>query len=331
MLLLLSTPGDGHADAVAAVLAQRAAPFIRWNQGAFDDHDGLSVAFTADARRGPTLRVNGERLALDEVDAIYLRRFAHVTVTRPAHDAVARTYAANQATAAINAIFALPAVRWVPGPLSAVRDANDKLRQLQLAQALGLEVPPTLITSEPAELWDFYREHEALVLVKPLAFPWFESERGRWVSSPQLLTPRDLVHAEGLRQGAVIVQAYVPKRVELRVTVVGERVFACEIHSQATNRTRVDWRRYNLNRTPHHVHELPAAVAAQCVAIVARLGLSYGALDLVLTPDGRYVFLEVNPMGQYLWIERITGMPITEAICDLLAMGTVQPVGAHDD
>ena len=329
MLLLLSTPDDGHADAVAAVLAERAAPFVRWNQTGLAHEGSLSVAFTATAQRGPELRVNGERLALEEVNTVYMRRFVHVSVTRPIRDAAARTYAANEATAAINAILRLPAVRWVPGTLSAVRDANDKLHQLQLAQSLGFEVPPTLLTSEPAELWEFYREHEGHVIIKPLAFPWFESERGRWVASPQLLTPRDLVHAEGLRQGAAILQAYVPKRVELRVTVVGDRVFPCEIHSQATNRTRVDWRRYNLNRTPHHVHPLPADVAAQCVAIVARLGLSYGAMDLVLTPDGRYVFLEVNPMGQYLWIERITGMPITEAICDLITMPTAHPAGAR--
>jgi glutathione synthase/RimK-type ligase-like ATP-grasp enzyme len=66
------------------------------------------------------------------------------------------------------------------------------------------------------------------------------------------------------------------------------------------------------------VHELPAEVARRCVALTRALGLAYGAIDLVLTPEGRYVFLEINPAGQYLWIEEETGLPISEAICDWL-------------
>ena len=52
--------------------------------------------------------------------------------------------------------------------------------------------------------------------------------------------------------------------------------------------------------------------------LVEKLGLCYGAIDMVLTPDGRYVFLEINPNGQYLWIELATGLPISDAICSLL-------------
>src|SRR5439155_14491583 len=96
-----------------------------------------------------------------------------------------------------------------------------------------------------------------------------------------------------------------------------------EIHSQATNHTRYDWRRYDFCKTPHRPHALPAEVQARCVRLVRRLGLCYGAIDMVLTPDGRYVFLEINPNGQYLWIEQETGLPISDAICDLLMQGHV--------
>jgi glutathione synthase/RimK-type ligase-like ATP-grasp enzyme len=113
----------------------------------------------------------------------------------------------------------------------------------------------------------------------------------------------------------------VEKRVELRVTVVGTKVFAAEIDSQATNHTRFDWRRYDLGNTPHRAHPLPDDVAERCLALTQRLGLSYGAIDLIVTPDGRYVFIEINPNGQYSWIEHCTGLPITDALCDLLMAG----------
>ena len=119
----------------------------------------------------------------------------------------------------------------------------------------------------------------------------------------------------------MIFQAYVPKRFELRITVVGQQVFAAEIHSQHTNHTRHDWRRYDLDETPHFPHALPPDVAQRCIQLVQELGLCYGAIDMVLTPDDRYVFLEINPSGQYLWIEQLTGLPITDALCDLLIAG----------
>jgi glutathione synthase/RimK-type ligase-like ATP-grasp enzyme len=125
----------------------------------------------------------------------------------------------------------------------------------------------------------------------------------------------------------MIFQAYVPKRLEVRVTVVGSAIFPAEIHSQQTHRTRHDWRRYDHGETPYLPHALPGHVAERCLRLVAELGLCYGAIDLVLTPDGRYVFLEINPNGQYLWIEHATGMPISGAVCDLL-LGTAERAAA---
>jgi glutathione synthase/RimK-type ligase-like ATP-grasp enzyme len=116
----------------------------------------------------------------------------------------------------------------------------------------------------------------------------------------------------------MILQAYVPKQLELRITVVGQQIFAAEIHSQQTHHTRHDWRRYDLSNTPHFPHELPLEVSERCIQLVNRLELCYGAIDMILTPDGQYVFLELNPSGQYGWIEQETGLPISSAICDFL-------------
>ena len=133
--------------------------------------------------------------------------------------------------------------------------------------------------------------------------------------------PRDLLHVEDLRLCPLLVQPYVPKRLELRVTVVGHQVFAAAIDSQATNHTRLDWRRYDDAGTPIAPFALPGEVANRCRALVHELGLRYGAIDLVLTPDDRFVFLEINPNGQYLWIELATDLPISDAIADHLLEG----------
>jgi glutathione synthase/RimK-type ligase-like ATP-grasp enzyme len=118
----------------------------------------------------------------------------------------------------------------------------------------------------------------------------------------------------------VVFQENMAKRLEMRVTVVGEQVFAAEIRSPEHFRTGTDWRHYQEFGCEgfYAVHSLPADVSQRCVRLCQELGLCYGAIDLILTPTGEYVFLEVNPGGQWGWIEEFTGLPISEAVARLL-------------
>jgi glutathione synthase/RimK-type ligase-like ATP-grasp enzyme len=104
----------------------------------------------------------------------------------------------------------------------------------------------------------------------------------------------------------------------VRVTVVGASVFTAAIHSQHDEATRDDCRRKGLLNLPHRVHQLPDEEALRCCELVRRLGLQFGAIDLVYTPESRYVFLEINPNGQYGWVEERTGLSINRAIADAL-------------
>lgn len=119
----------------------------------------------------------------------------------------------------------------------------------------------------------------------------------------------------------VILQSYIPKRLELRVTVVGDNVFACAIHSQDSDRTKHDWRKYDFVNVKHEVFELPQYVKDRLLACMRTWGLKFGAIDMVITPNDHYVFLEVNPAGQWGWIEDLTQLPIAEAIATLLKNG----------
>jgi glutathione synthase/RimK-type ligase-like ATP-grasp enzyme len=126
---------------------------------------------------------------------------------------------------------------------------------------------------------------------------------------------------ETLTQCPCQFQEYVPKEFEFRVIVVGCRVFAIEIHSQQSEKTKHDWRHYDFDKVAHRVHELPDGVRNQCLALVKALNIRFGAIDMIVTPNHEYVFLEINPTGQYQWLEALTGLPITESIVDLLING----------
>jgi glutathione synthase/RimK-type ligase-like ATP-grasp enzyme len=99
--------------------------------------------------------------------------------------------------------------------------------------------------------------------------------------------------------------------------VVGRDVHCIRIDSQATARTALDWRTDQLGLA-YHVEQLPSAIEDMLLAFHQTLGLVYGAYDFIVTPDEQYVFLEVNPVGQWLWLEEITGIPISDSIARYL-------------
>lgn len=113
-------------------------------------------------------------------------------------------------------------------------------------------------------------------------------------------------------------QRKVEKDFEIRVTAVGERLFPCKIESQHTDRTRIDWRRYDIPNTPHSTFELPRDISDKLLEMMRIFGIHFVAFDLAVTPDGKFVFFEMNPAPQWVWIEELTGLPITDAIIDEL-------------
>src|SRR5271166_4299890 len=122
-----------------------------------------------------------------------------------------------------------------------------------------------------------------------------------------------------LNECPLTIQNYIEKSYELRVTVVGDRIFACKIDSQkAGNDTAIDWRRYNIPKTPHSRYELPRNVQEKLLLFHSYFGLTASSFDIIRSRQGDFVFLETNPYGQWLWIEDLTGLQITAAITDAL-------------
>ena len=114
----------------------------------------------------------------------------------------------------------------------------------------------------------------------------------------------------------IIFQRHIPKEMDIRVTVVGDKVFPVAIDSQSTEETRIDWRRGSNPHLRHEIMTLPEHISECCVRLVRALELRFGAIDLVKDLNGNFWFLECNPNGQWAWIENRTGLPIAEAITE---------------
>lgn len=215
---------------------------------------------------------------------------------------------------------ALPAL-WVNEPESAAR-AENKCIQLQRIQGCGLRVPETLIGNDPDTILGFIAEHSA-VLHKPF-LPHAWDVRGRILQTPARRLPKGMqLDPRALALCPGIYQTVVEKQADWRVTVIGERMFAARIQAHE-NPSEIDWRPtlMSLGRDRCTPGDLPQAVASALQAFMSRLGLAYGAIDLVEDLDGEFWFLEVNPFGQFLFVEHLLPeLPLLQNFCAMLLEG----------
>ncbi len=209
---------------------------------------------------------------------------------------------------------------WVSAP-HRIRHANLKLRQLKLATKLGFVVPDFLVTNQPDDARRFIEDHPDGVIVKALHMPALMVDEQAATIYTHLIEPADLEILDSVRFGPTFLQAFVRKRRDLRITVVGDRIFPVAIDSTMLDTAWTDFRRAEVFDMPHDPVAIPPALEQACFALVRSLGLNFGAIDVLETEDDGYVFLEINPNGQWMWIEWMTELPISQAMCDLLTKG----------
>jgi len=220
-----------------------------------------------------------------------------------------RGFAVGEIAAAVAGLWSCLPATWVNDP---DRDeaGSRKMWQLQVAARLGLRVPRTCMTNDPARAREFLHREPGRVIFKP-----FGGTPATWRET-RPVREADLDLLESVRYAPVIFQEAVAGS-DVRVTIVGTQVFAAELRTEESGYA-YDFR-VDTHHCPTAAHDLPAPVSAGLLRLMEVLGLWYGAVDLRRTPEGDYVFLEINPAGQWLFVEYATGQPIAAALATLLA------------
>jgi glutathione synthase/RimK-type ligase-like ATP-grasp enzyme len=311
-VLIVSSLADTHARAVIAALGESGARVELLDLTEYPGKLTLTLAFGVGKRRFQLRRPGEGQLDLDTVRAVWWRRPGAFVLPETLRDPAHRRLALSEASTAFHGMYESMEALWINPP---ARDAaaSHKPYQLAIAQRLGLEIPQTMMTSDPEEARAFWRECDGDVIYKQfIALP------EAWSETRKLGDAETKVADETIRLAPVIFQRHVAAVADLRVTIIGDEVFAAAV-DVGDLEYDVDVR-LNLN-AKHVAHDLPDDVADKLRAMMRRLGLVYGAIDLRLTEDGRYVFLEINPAGQFLYVEEQTGQPITAALAARLAAG----------
>lgn len=321
-VLIFSHRGEANVGVVTGHLQALGQKFFRINADAFPTHTAMSAALID----GEIVLMGRDRefeISTSQIKSCWHRRPFVSREELGLHRGYARFISDEAQTMLWSVYTSLDKVFWMNSPLFGSRLVeNNKLYQLHIAARVGLDVPATLVSNDAAKVIEFCEAHRGRIALKTLRGHVF-SPAGDEKDLQFIYT--QLVKVDYLRKHAtrigicpVFVQEYVAKKIELRITIVGNRIFACAIHSQNSERTRHDWRRYDFDRVKHETITLPSSVANQLFVLMRTLNLAFGAIDMIVTPDDRYVFLEINPSGQWGWIEHLTDMPISRAIAEVL-------------
>lgn len=203
---------------------------------------------------------------------------------------------------------------------SRVKYASNKQLQLKIARQVGLEIPRTLITNNPEAVRRFFTLCGNDMITKMMSsFAVYEGKKEKVVYT-NVIKPGDLDDLDGLSLCPMTFQENIKKRLELRVTVVGNHIFAAAIDSQKSDLASNDWRRDGLGLiNDWEPYSLPEDVQTKLLELMDAFKLNYGAVDFIVTPDNRHIFLEINPAGEFFWLELYKPhFPISNAIADVL-------------
>ncbi len=303
MILIITHKTDFTADFVINKLNQKQIKYKRFNC-----EDILSFDCTVRFDK----RLSYSILQENKFSSVWFRRTQLPAINELPLDE--RFYILNETDSLIKNLFAIIDAKWISDPFS-VYKAENKLFQLKVAQGLGFEIPDTIITNSKEQLKSFFIGQNGNIIIKPMAQTRIDNKETPSFIFTNKLKQEQIDHLEEFDLTPCIYQKEIEKEFEIRVTVVGKKIFAAAIDSQSDEETKIDWRKKKLS---FERVEIPRKIENLCIRIVEELNLCFGAIDLIKNRDGNYTFLEINPNGQWAWIETQTGLNISEAIINEL-------------
>lgn len=321
-ILIVTNSFDIHADELLSILARKQQTAFRLDLDGFPRDYQISQVFqqgrvSQQIRRLP----DGAWLDLDSIGATWIRKPGEFSYLSPDLSPQELAFAKQEAEHTLQGILNMLDCYWMSHPL-ALRGAQWKAEQLRRAERMGFRVPASIITNCPDEVRRFQQGLAGKMIFKAMSTPSLAAEdlaqEQRITNGLHTTIIEDDMDFAAVAELPCHFQEYIPKQYELRVTIIGEHVFAAKIHSQDDARTAIDSRDMSAE-IRYEACVLPADLQQRCLDFVHSYGLHFGALDLIVTPDAKVVFLENNPAGQFLYIEQlIPEFNMLETLADTL-------------
>lgn len=311
MIIILSDAHDSHADIVEQKLLTAGQIFFRLN---LDTISLLTTHLTFDGSKW-IIKKNDKTISSEDISAIWLRRgFVELLLDEKESQDVNFLIWKNEWNKVLLGFYmGIQSVPWL-SPIKTSFRAENKFFQLQMAKKVGLTMPQQIVSNDKLKLLDFATNNNNEIVLKLMSQEFYkinDEYQGIYVNKVSSQKLNDFMEAG---ENPITLQQYIDKQYEVRYTVVGKEHFACRIDSQDSNRTKIDWRRYDIANTPHYSIEPPDDIHQKVDALLDELEINFGAIDFIVDHENEWWFLEINPLGQWLWIEDLTGMDISGSI-----------------
>ncbi|NME72652.1 MvdC/MvdD family ATP grasp protein [Flammeovirga aprica] len=304
MILIITHKQDYTSDFVIDKLNHRNIDYYRFNCEDIDDSD-----YTLSLENG---NVEFQLHGIKDVHAVWFRRtkLPDIDIDNQSE----KLFILNDYDTLLQNMYHLiPTKKWLSFP-SDVYLAENKLYQLKIANQIGFNIPKSVVTNSKDRLRKLSYQNGSLI-IKPIS-------NGRIKYGEEIknifTNKIEKQYFDNLGEFTLtpsIIQPYIEKDIELRITVVNKAVFSAQVDSQSNELTKVDWRKEKLK---FKKYDLPVEVEEKCIRLLELLNISFGAIDLIKQPNGEYIFLEINPNGQWAWIEMDTGLNISDEIINFL-------------
>jgi hypothetical protein len=309
---------DVHAKAVRRALAHKGHEAVLLYGG--DVPTRLHTSIELDEESGLSWKLSGSapELTDKQFDVVWYRR-PTAPMFPESMSPGERDVASREWEALTRGFWGLvaPQAFWV-NPLEGRARAFSKPIQLSAAIDVGLRIPPTLFSNAPEDIKKFIARYPGEAIYKGFRPAVWEMEGGLSRLLTTSVEIEDLPDDSALMLCPGIFQKRMEKDYEVRATFMGDYCVAAKLLSQEHEDTKLDWRTVP-DRVRNIPYELPKEIALRCRLLMNKLGIVFGCFDFIVTPNGDYVFLEVNEMGQFLWLEETTPeILMLESFCSFL-------------
>lgn len=318
-ILIITHTGDNFSiEKVTEYIDKNGFEIIRFNVDLYPLHNKLSTTFE-DGEWITVLETEDKKHRLDDISAVWYRRAYNIG--KGVKDEMDAKFFGAAMGEIRNTLFGfLESVdAYSLGKPSIYRRLDSKEEQLKIADKLGLKIPATAVTNSPDEARRFIIKHGDVVAKMQTGFAIYEDGVENVVFT-NVVNEDKLDELDTLLYCPMQFQKKIEKKKELRITVVGRDVYAFEIDSQQSEAAKTDWRKDGINLIDKWIPtELPQDIEAKILELLDVYHVDYGAIDMIVSPEDEYYFIEINAAGEFFWLDNLTeDNRISKSIADLL-------------
>lgn len=320
ILIITHTADNFSIEKVTEYIGKNGCEVIRFDVDLYPLQNKLSTVFQ-DGEWVSILETQEVKYRLDDISAIWYRRAYNIG--KGLRDELEAKFYGAAMGEIRNTIFGfIESVDvYSLGKPSVYRRLDSKEEQLKVADKIGLKIPETCLTNNPEEARKFILKHQNVVAKMQTGFAIYEDGVENVVFTNVVSEDR-LEELDSLLYCPMQFQKMIKKKKELRVTIVGRDVYAFEVDSQQFEDSKVDWRKDGVNLIDKWVRtELPADVEEKLLELLDVYNVDYGAIDIIVSPEDEYFFIEINAAGEFFWLDNLTeenliSKSIADVLCD---------------